>query len=324
MKQAEQEELISYAKELLQHNAQAIQSIIPLINVSFVEAVQAIVNMASQGHVILSGMGKAGIIGMKISATLASIGIPSFFLHPAEAIHGDLGRFSSKDLALLLSNSGETDEVIRIVSPIKKIGCKIISLTANPNSTLGRNSDICLTLGAVQEAGPLGLAPTTSTSMMLAYGDALAMCALRHKNISVEQFAFYHPGGSLGRALMRAEELMRTGEHFCVAHESDLCRTVIQKIAATKGRPGAAAIVNSDGKLAGIFTDGDLRTHLSQGMNFLDQPVRDFMGKSPKVVSPGTSAQEALATLRKHNIDQLIVLNETGCPVGLVDIQDLI
>jgi arabinose-5-phosphate isomerase len=324
MAPTEQAEIIAYAKELLRHNAQAIESIVPQIDSNFVEAVEAIVSMASQGHVILSGMGKAGIIGMKISATLASIGIPSFFLHPAEAIHGDLGRFSNKDLALLLSNSGETDEVIRIISPIKKIGCRIISLTANPNSTLGRNSDICLTLGAIQEAGPLGLAPTTSTSMMLAYGDALAMCALRHKNISVEQFAFYHPGGSLGRALMKVEELMRTGEHFCVVQEAETCRTVIQKIAATKGRPGAAAIVNSEGRLVGIFTDGDLRTHLSRGMNFLDQPVKDFMGRSPKVVSPVTYAQEALATLRKHNIDQLIVLNEAGSPLGLVDIQDLI
>ena len=324
MQKSDQDELIQYAQQLLQHNAKAVESIVDRIDQEFIKAIEAIAGMANQGHVIVSGMGKAGIIAMKISATLASIGIPSFFLHPAEAIHGDLGRFSTSDLALLLSNSGETEELTRIIAPIKKIGCKIISMTSAPNSTLGKNSDICLNLGQQSEAGPLGLAPTTSTSMMLALGDALAMSALKHKKISIEEFAFYHPGGSLGRALMRASELMRTGEQFCVVDEHELTRNVIRKISATPGRPGAAAVINSDKKLSGIFTDGDMRRHLADGADFLELEVSKNMGKSPKTVSPETLAQDLLKLLREFSIDQIIVVNSSSEPLGLVDIQDLI
>lgn len=287
-------------------------------------AIKTILSMNPQGRVVVTGMGKAGIIGSKISATLASVGVPSFFLHPAEAIHGDLGRFTKVDLALILSNSGETPEVLALIPHLKRIPCSIISMTKTKDSTLGQHSDLVLALGDSKEAGPLALAPTTSTLLMLAVGDALAMTLAYKKGISPQVFASYHPGGDLGRALKKVKDIMRKGDAVCICKDSQVSKEVLHAITITPGRPGAAIIVDDSGKLAGIFTDGDLRRCLDSEPDFLKFPIKNYMGKNPKTVSEDMFAQDALFVLTEHKIDQVIVTDADGKPIGMVDIQDLV
>ena len=317
------EALIDYATEILNAEADAIRAVAPLLDERFESAVRLICDLQTEGRVVVSGMGKAGFVGMKISATFASTGTPSFFLHPAEAVHGDLGRTTKRDIALVLSNSGETGEVIKLLPYLARVGCSLISITGNPRSTLSKRSDISLSIGAITEAGPCNLAPTTSTTAMLALGDALAMTVLSRKPFSPEQFALYHPGGSLGRALLTVEEIMRRGAALCVVPEEQITRRVLAAISETQGRPGAAAIVNKKGHLVGVFTDGDLRRCLASGEQFLDAPIATVMSIHPKTVEPSRLAQEAFRILHEHKIDQIIVMNKDGTPVGLVDIQDL-
>jgi arabinose-5-phosphate isomerase len=317
------ENILEYASSVLETEAKAISAIIPTINDSFSHAVELILATSKQGHVIVSGMGKAGFVGMKISATFASTGVPSFFLHPAEALHGDLGRYRKTDLSLILSNSGETEEINRTISQIRSIGCPIIAITSDPNSTLGKHSDVVLPIGAIEEACPLGLAPTTSTTVMLALGDALAMSVLKKQDFTKEQFAFFHPGGKLGRKLMKVSEIMRTGDRHCLVQENTSTRTVIQSMTKTVGRPGAATIIDSKGKLSGIFTDGNLRRLLSEGSDFLDLPISENMTRNPRTVNESNLVADVSAVLAKYTIDQVIIVNDHNEPVGLVDIQDL-
>ena len=318
------EEKLRYGKEIMCQEADSIRALAERLDDSFSHAIDLLLDMSSQGHVIVAGMGKAGFVGMKISATLASIGIPSFFLNPAEAVHGDLGRFTRQDLALMLSHSGETDEVLSILPLIRRVGCPIISITGSQKSTLARYSDVVLQLGEVHEAGPLGLAPTTSTSMMLVLGDALAMSVLRIKGFSREQYAFFHSGGALGRSLTPISAIMRKGDMHCVVEETMTAREVLQRISETKGRPGAATIVDGAGRLAGIFTDGNFRRCLLEQIDFLDLPVGRVATRSPKTITTDAIAAEALRVLSTHKIDQVIVVDADNRPVGLVDIQDLI
>ncbi len=315
--------IIQTAKSVLASEAQAICDLAETIDEHFVSSVKAILEMERHGHVIVSGMGKAGLIGTKISATLASIGTASFFLHPAEALHGDLGRYRKNDIALILSNSGETEEILKTIPAIRSIGCPIISITATHDSTLAKQSDLTIAIGNSNEAGSLGLAPTTSTCKMLAIGDALAMCLMHEKGLSAKDFAFYHPGGNLGRALVKVSELMRTGDELCVLSDQLSIQEVIKSYSATKGRPGASVLVNQAGKVTGIFTDGDLRRCLDQGLNFLNQPVSSVMGKSPKSVRPDLLAMEALKAMSQFKIDQIIVMNDNCEPLGMLDIQDI-
>lgn len=314
----------AYAAEILRLEAKAIESLIEHLGSDFDHAVELILSMSAESRVVVSGMGKAGFVAMKISATLASTGVPSYFLHPAEAIHGDLGRYTKKDIALLLSNSGETQETISILPHVRRIGCPVIAITANRKSSLGKHSDAVLCLGDLDEAGPLGLAPTTSTTAMLALGDALAMAVLQRQQFSKEQFALYHPGGNLGRGLMLISQVMRKGEENCVVTQSTKGRDVLHRITSTKGRPGAASIVDTSGKLVGVFTDGNLRRCLEQGSSFLDLPISKVMTPNPKTIDAGRIAQEALRIMSEHKIDQLIVVDAKKKPVGMIDIQDLI
>ncbi|MCB0335567.1 MAG: SIS domain-containing protein, partial [Bdellovibrionales bacterium] len=210
------EQFIKSGKQIMQSEAASIDEVAESLDASFSAAVELILARSKDGHVIVSGMGKAGFVGMKISATLASTGIPSFFLHPAEAVHGDLGRYTENDTALLLSQSGSTDEVLRILPQIKKTGCSIIAITARSDSPLGTQSDVVIQMGAVKEAGPLGLAPTSSAAVMLAIGDALAMTILEVQGFTPEQFAQFHPAGNLGRSLVPVSEIMRTGKKLCI------------------------------------------------------------------------------------------------------------
>ena len=323
MKDNIDDEIKNTATNVIESEIEALENIKPSIDDNFIVAVKMLLELGEDSKVIVSGMGKAGFIGMKISATLASTGVPSFFLHPAEAIHGDLGRFRKHDIALILSNSGETEEVLKILPSIKIIGCPIISITGNPSSTLAQNSDIVLSLNQTKEACPLGLAPTSSTTAMLVLGDALAMAILKEQNFTAEQFAFYHPGGALGRSLMKVSEIMRKDDELCIVNENDITKEVIQKMTITKGRPGAAIVVNNEGYLAGIYTDGNLRRNLSKDCNFLEEPIKNVMGKNPKKILPDKLIQEASRILREFEIDQIIVADSNNIPVGLVDIQDI-
>lgn len=319
-----QTQTLDQAREILEQEAQGILDLARGLNSSFSTAVEAILNLPCEGRLIVSGIGKTSFVAMKISATFASIGVPSFFIHPAEAMHGDLGKIGGKDAVIILSNSGETPEIVRMVPALKKIGCLLIAITSDSQCFLAKRSHIVISPGKVPEAGPLGLAPTTSTTAMLALGDALAMAVLLRRPISREQFAITHPGGTLGRTLMLVSEVMRKGDEHCIVKEDVLVREVLQKITSTKGRPGAASVVGQDGILAGIFTDGDMRRCLSQKTEFLDLPISNVMNRTPKTVGPNVLAEEALKIISEYKIDQVIVVDDARKPVGMLDIQDVV
>lgn len=320
-------DLLRHAREVLSLEAEAIRGLAEGLVGARAEAFSAAVELIMQttGMVVVTGMGKAGLIGAKISATLASTGTPSITLHPAEAVHGDLGRVRANDLVLALSNSGETGEIKSMLAPIRRSGAKLIAIVASQDSTLGKQADIVLELGAPPEACPLGLAPTTSTSAMLALGDALAMVVLARRGFSREDFARYHPGGSLGQRLMRVHEVMRTGAELPLIPAGTPLRRALVTMSKTPGRPGAGLVVEADGALAGIFTDGDLRRLFDTGgLEQLDAPIDATMGKRPKTIDPDALVDDAVRVLRSHHIDQLAVCDASGAPVGLLDIQDLL
>jgi len=311
---------IKRAKEVFDIESKAIKALKSKINDDFVSAVNLIA--ASKDKIIVAGMGKPGIIGRKISATLSSIGVPSIFLHPAEAIHGDLGMVSKRDIIIALSNSGETEEIIRPMATIKKIGAKIIAICGNKKSTLAKESDYFLDIGVGAEACPLGLAPTTSTTAMLAMGDALAMSVLDKKGFKKEDFAFYHPGGVLGKKLLKVKEIMRREEGLPVAGENETVKDVLIKI--TKARAGCACIVDKKGKLKGIFTDGDLRRHLEESPNLISFKVKHVMTANPITIEKNKLVQDALSIIKEMKIDELPVVDKNHRPAGLIDVQDLI
>lgn len=314
---------ISRAAEVIRLEARTIANLEALLDARFLDAVERIV--ACKGMLVVTGMGKAGLVGAKISATFASTGTPSHSLHPAEALHGDLGRLRAADLVLALSNSGETEEIKALIPRTRSIGAGVIAMTGAPLSTLGRLSDCVLDIGRVDEACPLGLAPTASTSAMLALGDALAMVVLFERGFSREDYARYHPLGSLGRRLMKVREVMRQGEELPLVPAGTRVREVLLTMSRTKGRPGAALVVAEDGRLAGLFTDGDLRRLLEPGsLSRLDQPVDEFMTRSPRVAHPDQLLEEAERLLREFKKDQVPVVDDDGRPVGLLDVQDIL
>lgn len=313
-----------YGQSILESEANSILKVGGLLDDQFDSAVSLILNRPGSTRVMVSGMGKAGFVSMKFAATLASIGVPAFFLHPADAVHGDLGRCTAEDIVMIFSNSGETPEVLRLIPIVKGIGAKIISITASKDSSLGRYSDVCVSLGKIDEAGPLGLAPTSTTTVMLAVGDAIAMTVVQLKGFTREEFARYHPGGELGRSLMTVGEIMRTGDAHCVISRSVLVKEAIHQITATKGRPGAAAIVDDGGKLIGVFTDGNLRRCLETGVDFLTSPIVNVMSLNPQAVKAVDLAQQIARIMKDTKVDQVIVIDEGKRPIGLVDIQDLL
>ena len=309
------------AKEVLEIESSAIRNLIKSIGKDFRDAVDMILD--SSGRVVVTGMGKPGVIGQKISATLASTGTASLFMHPAEAIHGDLGRVKKDDVIIALSNSGETEEITKLLPIIKKIGAKLISFTGNMRSTLARNSDVVLFVGVKKEACPLGLAPTASTTAMLAMGDALSIALLKHNGFKVEDFAFYHPGGSLGKKLwLKVEDVMRKGPSHTIVNEDTNVRKVLYAI--TRARAGSATVVDKHGRLVGIFTDGDLRRHLEKDPGIAMRMIKEVMTAGPTSIVRGKMAVEALRILQEKKIDEIPVVDEKYRPVGLVDVQDLL
>lgn len=315
---------IARARAIIETEADAMRQVAERVGPDFGMAVDAI--LALRGRVVTAGMGKAGIIAQKISATLASTGTPSIWLHPAEAIHGDLGRVVKDDLLLALSKSGETEEVLRLLGPVKAVGCRVVAITQSRESTLARHSDLVLELGAIEEAGTLRLAPTVSTTAMLCLGDALAVVVQEGRRFGPEDFARYHPGGDLGRRLMKVEELMRRDDRNPRVHSGASLLEAIGVMTRTPGRPGATSVVDEHGRLVGFLTDGDLRRLLEQDRVRDVRAVRidDVMTRSPRTIAPDTFAMEAMASLRHHRVDQLPVVDGAGRLVGLLDVQDLL
>ncbi|MFT5050039.1 MAG: arabinose-5-phosphate isomerase [Chlamydiales bacterium] len=310
------------AAEVIRIEAETIAQLEGRLDENFSVAVEQA--LACEGQLVVTGMGKAGLVGQKISATLASTGTPSFFLHPAEALHGDLGRIRPQDVLLAISNSGETAEITRLLPVVRKIGSFVIALTGRVDSSLGRLADCILDIGSVEEACPLKLAPTASTSAMLVLGDALAMVVLSERGFDREDYARYHPAGSLGRKLLLVGEVMRKDAELPLVPVGTSVSNVLIVTSKTPGRPGAALVVDAGGKLAGIFTDGDLRRLLeTDGVEKLNNPVDDFMGSNPKTLSGDQLAVDAYRLLRENRVDQAPVIDDEGRPIGLIDVQDL-
>lgn len=316
------EGLVEYGRGVLETEAAAIRSVVPRLGAPFARAVEMILGCA--GHVAVTGMGKPGFIAQKISATLASTGTPSFYLHPAEALHGDLGRVTRGDLLLALSNSGETEELVRLAPAVKRMGTAIIAVTGAPRSTLARQADVVLDMGPVEEACPMGLAPTTSAACLLAIGDALAMTVLWRRPFREEDFARVHPGGKLGQKFLRVADLMRTGAANPVVLDREPLWKAVVVMTKTPGRPGATSVIDRRGKLVGIFTDGDLRRLAEKGSIDFSAPVRTCMGKNPRTVTAEMMVTDAAAVLRSAKIDQVPVVDAERRPVGLLDVQDLL
>ena len=316
------QDVLTLGKQVLLHEALSIQKLAAQLDARFLKAVYQILHC--NGTVVVCGMGKAGIIGQKVSATLSSTGAPSHFLHPAEAIHGDLGKIKSNDVMLIFSQSGETEEITRILPTLRSLRISIIAITASETSTLARNSEIVLPIGRLDEADRHGLAPTTSTTAMIALGDALALTVSERRRFQAEDFAQFHPGGALGRRLSLVDEHMRKLNRCRMALDSETIRDVFTRHAVSGRRSGAILLTQQDGQLSGIFTDSDLARLFEQHReHLLDAPIRSVMTRKPMSVTSGTRMFEAIAMMKKKRISELPVVTNEGEPLGMIDITDV-
>jgi len=316
-------EQLRYAREIIQLESQALAAIADRLDMEFCHAVDAL--YFCSGSVIVTGIGKAGLIGQKLAATLASTGTRSHFLHPAEAIHGDLGRIHRDDVVLVLSQSGETEEVVRLLPSLNSLGAAIIAITARRSSTLSRAASVVIELGPLKEACALGLAPSTSTTAMLGVGDALALVTSRMRSFGREDFARFHPGGSLGLQLARVDDHMRALDECRVAHCSQTVREVLVGLRAPARRSGAIMVVDPQNILRGIFTDSDLaRLFESRRDDQLDEPIRSVMTKRPTTVPLGSMMTDAVEIMAERKISELPVVDADGQPHGLLDITDIV
>lgn len=316
--------MLEQARQVLRMEAEAVLEQVERIDEHFKAAVEMI--MTCPGRTVITGMGKSGIIGRKMAATLASTGTPSFYLHPAEGIHGDLGMVTEGDVVIALSNSGETGEVLHILPSLRRIGAKLIAMVGNPNSTLAKNSDIVLNVGVTREACPLGLAPTSSTTAALAYGDALALALLSKRKFTASQFAVFHPGGSLGRKLLlTVEDIMHSGTENPLV-KADISVQDALFVITDKGL-GAVSVVDDDNKMLGVLTDGDIRRGLSKGVDFLKRPVTELMTASPKTITKEKLAAQALHIMESNRpkpITVLPVVDAENHVIGLLHMTDLV
>ena len=312
---------LALGREVLAIEAREIESLAKRLDDNFVNAVDLI--LQCQGRVVVSGMGKSGHVGRKIASTLASTGSPAFFMHPGEASHGDLGMITHDDVVIALSNSGESDEIIAIIPAIKRLGAKIISITGKAHSTLAKEADIHLSAEVKQEACPLGLAPTASTTAALALGDAVALCVLNLRDFSAEDFARSHPGGSIGRGLLiRINDVMRTGEAIPIVGENAMLTEGLLEM-TNKGL-GLTAIINDAQKPIGIFTDGDLRRAFAGEIKANTTKIRDVMHKNPKTITAHQLAVDAVELMEQLKITGLLVVDEVGMLVGALNMHDLL
>jgi arabinose-5-phosphate isomerase len=316
-------EQLRFARQVMLTESRALAQVANRLDGEFCRAVQLV--FQCQGSVIVCGIGKAGLVGQKIMATLASTGTPSHCLHPAEAVHGDLGRVSRNDVMLILSQSGETDEIVRLLPSLVELGVSIVAITGQAASSLGRAAAITIELGPLEEACALGLAPSTSTTAMLAVGDALALVVSRMRCFGREDFARFHPGGSLGYKLSKVEHHMRPLEECRVASDGQTVRNVLIGASMPGRRTGATMLVDPDGRLSGIFTDSDLaRLFEHRRDDELDCPIGQVMTKDPLRVELGSMMVDAVAVMAGRKISELPVVDADGKPVGLVDITDVV
>jgi arabinose-5-phosphate isomerase len=307
--------------DVLKTEGEAVLGLREKINEAIYEAVEEI--LSCRGKVVITGIGKSGAVGRKMASTFASTGTPSVFLHPAEAMHGELGLLSSDDIIILISYNGETEELINIIPFLKRLGIKLIALTGNPNSSIGKASDIVIDVEVEREACPFGIAPTSSTTATMAMGDALAIAVMSLRKVTRDDLARLHPGGTIGRRLLlKVEDVMRTGKRHAVVEEETLVRDVLFTI--TKARGGAASVVDKENKLVGIITDGDIRRHLILDETALNKPAREIMTETPITIQRGKLAAEALRLMQERNIDDLPVVDEEGHVLGMIDIVDLV
>ncbi len=314
-------DFITTGQQVIATEQAALETLKPFINQNFQQACQLILDCSSR--VVVMGMGKSGHIGNKIAATLASTGTPAFFVHPAEASHGDLGMITPQDVIIAISNSGEAHEILSILPVIKRLHIKLISITANGQSSMAQFADVSLEIGKSVEACPLGLAPTSSTTATLVLGDALAVALLAARGFTAEDFALSHPGGALGRKLLlRVSDLMHTGDLLPVVQESTLIKDALLEI-SRKGL-GMTAVVNAQGQLTGIYTDGDLRRTLDLELNIRTTPIVQVMTKNPKTILPQLLAAEAVALMEEKKINGVIVVDEHLHPVGALNMHDLL
>lgn len=311
---------LELAREVLRIEAEAVTALIGRIDGTFLAAVNLV--LACRGRLIVSGMGKSGHIGRKIAATFASTGTPAYFVHPAEASHGDLGMITGDDVVIALSNSGESEELVRIVPILKRQGAKLIAMTGNPASSLARQADVHLDAAVAQEACPLGLAPTASTTAALALGDALAVAVLDARGFGPEDFARSHPGGTLGRRLLtHVRDVMRPAEAVpIIGPAATLAEAVL---AASRGGLGMTAVVDEQRRVLGIFTDGDLRRTFEKRLDFNGVAIADVMTRSPRTIGPEKLAVEAVEMMERHHINQLIVAAPDGQLLGALNMHDL-
>ena len=308
------------ARKVLEIEAEAIRELIPRLDASFDRAVEIL--LACSGRVVTTGMGKSGIIAQKLSATLSSTGTPSLFLHPAEAIHGDLGRIAPGDVVVAISYSGETQEIAALLPALKRLGAPMVALTGSPRSTLALSADVHLDVSIREEACPLGLAPTASTTAALAMGDAMAMALLERRGFTVDDFAGLHPGGQIGRKLLRIEDLMHAGEHVPRVERATIMRDVMFEM--TRKRLGMTTVVDEQGRLLGMISDGDLRRQLEKhGYTLLERTAEECMTRDPVTIDRRELATAALARMEQRKITSLPVVDEQGRVEGVVHLHDL-
>jgi len=312
---------IEKGKEVIRIEAEAVQALIDRIDENFEKAVNMLLNC--KGRVIVTGMGKSGIIAQKIASMLTSTGTAAFFLHPAEGVHGDLGAVLREDVVICISKSGNTEEILRLLPLFRRQGVPLIALTGNLNSDLAKRSDIVLDVSVKEEACPYDIIPSSSTTAALVMGDALALAVFQERGLSVEDFAQFHPGGDIGkRLLLKVDDVMRTGEDIASVNvDTPLPQTILE---ITSKRLGATCVMNGNGKLVGIITDGDLRRLMEQRHNVWDLKAKDIMTKDPKCVPSGVLAAKALHVMEEYSINQLIVVDEKNQAVGMVHVHDLL
>jgi len=315
--------ILKEAKKVIRIEAEALLALAESINGEFERAVRLI--LGSRGRVVVTGMGKSGLVGQKIASTMASTGTPAFFLHPAEGIHGDLGMIMKGDVVIAISNSGETEEVVRILPVIKRLGASLIAMSGNTASTLAKAGDVFLDISVKEEACPLGLAPTASTTATLAMGDALAVALLLERGFNAEDFALFHPGGALGKKLiLTVADLMHAGDAMPLVRADTLMREALFVITA-KGL-GITGVTDATGALVGVITDGDLRRSLEKGVDIINQPAERLMSRNPKRIRRGELAAKALQRMEEFSITSLFVFegDNDPQPVGVVHLHDLL
>ena len=316
----EEKDLLEFASEVIEEEIKGLKKLLSSLDKNFLKAIEIL--KECKGKVILTGIGKSGHIARKISSTLSSTGTPSVFLHPAEALHGDMGLLDSKDTLIAISNSGESTEVLYVLQYAKALNIPVIGITGNERSSLAKYSDVVLKIPVDKEACPFNLAPTVSSTVTLALGDAIAITLMRLRGFSQEDFAKRHPAGALGRKLKLVKDLYHTGEEVPIVKEDTPMKEAIIEM-TTKGF-GATAVVDEEGKLVGIITDGDLRRFVNRGGSFENTRAKDVMTRNPKTIKPDELALKALRKMEDHNITVLIVVNEERKPIGIIHMHDIL